>query len=164
MKIGRLIVLAVGMATLVVTSAPAGPPAGDAAVAAVEELEHARQHAMVSIDVESLREIFSDDLTYVHSTGLAQSRDDLLGMLTRGDIRYVSFRIESVSYRTYGGTVVGMGVQSIDLTSSGKPFTSRSRYTVVYAPVAGSLRLVSYQATTMPEIVMQERAGDRKSP
>lgn len=142
----------------------ADAPSGDAAIAAVEELEHERQHAMVSVDEAQLSRIFADDMTYIHSTGLAQSRDDLMGMLARGDIQYVAFRVESVSYRAYGSTVVGTGVQAIDLTSSGKPFVSRSRFTVVYAPVRGVHRLVSYQSTTMPEIVLQETGGERKAP
>ncbi len=144
--------------------ATAGAPSGDAAVAAVERLEPERRRAMVDFDAHRLARILADDVTYVHSTGLVQSRDDLMGMLAKGDIRYVSFQIESVAYRAYGSTVVGTGVQTIELTNSGKPFTSRSRYTVVYAVVRGEHRLVSYQATTMPEIVMQEKKGDRKAP
>jgi hypothetical protein len=164
MRIWRVILPVAAALLLLGVSAGAAPPKPDAAVAAVEDLEHARQHAMVSVDIDVLDEILSEDLTYIHSTGLAQSKDDLLGMLAKGDIRYVSFRMEAVTYRSYNGAVVGSGVQSIDLTSSGKPFTSRSRYTVVYVPVKGSLRMVSYQATTMPEIVMQEKVSDRKSP
>lgn len=140
-------------------------PTGAAAVAAVEDLEHQRQHAMVAVDEETLRDVFADDMTYIHSTGLAQSRDDLLGMLRRGDIRYVAFHIESLTYRTYGATVVGTGTQAIDLTSSNKPFTSRSRFTVVYAPVRGAYRLVAYQSTSLPDLVMQQdTSGDRKAP
>ncbi|MDH4035900.1 MAG: nuclear transport factor 2 family protein [Candidatus Krumholzibacteria bacterium] len=157
-----LLVLSMGVTTA--PAARADAPSGKAAIAAVEELEHARQHAMVSVDAEVLSGIFADDMTYIHSTGLAQTRDDLMEMLSRGDIQYVAFKVESVSYHVYGATVVGTGVQAIELTSSGKAFISRSRYVVVYVPVQGQHRLVSYQSTTMPEIVMQETVGDRKAP
>jgi hypothetical protein len=139
-------------------------PAGDAAVAAVERLEHVRRDAMVAVDVDALARIFDAGATYVHSTGLVQSRDDVLGMLTRGDIRYVAFEVESVAYRGYGSTVVGSGVQRIELTSSGKPFKSYSRYTVVYAVVHGSHKLVAYQSTPMPQIVKQESVDGTRSP
>lgn len=137
---------------------------GDDAIAAVEQLEHERQHAMVAVDIEKLSRIIADDILYVHSTGLLQSRDDLFGMLVKGDIRYVAFNIENIAYRTYGSTVVGTGLQTIELTNAGKPFTSRSRYTIVYAVVDRAHRLVSYQSTAMPEIVLQETPGSRKSP
>lgn len=164
MRILRMVLFAALVSFPPPAMARADAPAGDAAVAVVEELEHARQHAMVAVDIEALAGIVADDFTYIHSTGLAQTRDELFAMLTRGDVRYVAFRVESVSYRAYGAVVVGTGVQSIDLTSSEKPLTSRSRYMVVYAPVGGSHRLLSYQATAMPEIVRQETGGDRKAP
>jgi hypothetical protein len=47
-------------------------------------------------------------------------------------------------------------VQSISLTSSGTPFTSNSRYTVVYATIDSKPRLVAYQSTLLPDIVKQE--------
>lgn len=142
----------------------ADAPSSERAVAAVTELEHARQHAMVSADIARLAEICSEDLSYIHSNGLAQTRDDLFEMLTRGDIRYDAFRVESVSYKAFGTTVVGTGVQAIELTSSGKPFVSRSRYTVLYLPERGVHRLVSYQSTPLPEIVLQEKVGEPRAP
>lgn len=159
----------VGILILVLLALPAGvatsaPPAADEAIAAVEKVEQARQQAMVSVDQEAMARIFATDLVYVHSTGLAQSKEDLIGMLVRGDIRYVAFKVENVAYRAYGSTVIGTGVQAIDLTSSSRPFVSRSRFTVVYVVVDGAYRLASYQSTTMPEIVMQETGGERRAP
>ena len=96
------------------------------------------------------------DATYVHSTGLIQKRDELFSMLERGDIRYVSFTVDTVEYRVYGDTVVGTGAQHIELTSGGKALTSHSRYTVVYAPAGGGLKMVAYQSTPLPEIVPKQ--------
>ncbi|HEX5133509.1 MAG TPA: nuclear transport factor 2 family protein [Candidatus Krumholzibacteria bacterium] len=152
----------VGLLALFTTVAAKSPPVGDEAVAAVERMENERRAAMVAVDVHALARIFDADATYVHSTGLMQSRDDVFGMLTRGDIRYVGFEVESVAYRAYGSTVLGTGVQKIDLASSGKSLTSRSRFTVVYAVSRGELHLVSYQSTSMPEVVKQETVGDGK--
>ncbi len=139
--------------------ATADAPATSSAIDQVAALEATRQQAMVAADVDRLAELLAPDMTYVHSTGLMQSRDDLLGVLKRGEIRYKAFKIESVSYRAYGSTVVGTGVQTLDLEASGKPLTSRSRFTVVYAPVDGRLQLIAYQSTSMPQLVMQETIG-----
>ncbi|HET6350200.1 MAG TPA: nuclear transport factor 2 family protein [Candidatus Krumholzibacteria bacterium] len=125
----------------------------DAAIAHVRALEVQRQSAMVKPDLAVLQQIFAEDATYVHSNGLLQTRDELFRMLERGEIRYLSFQVERVSYRPYGNdTVVVSGVQRIQLSSSGKTFESYSRYTAVYAPVDGVVKLVSYQSTSMPEV------------
>jgi hypothetical protein len=128
----------------------------NALVAAVEQREAERQRAMVAVDLKALDDLFAADATYVHTNGIGQSKADLVAMLTRGDIRYVSFEVKEAAYRVYGQTVVGNGTQTITLTTSGTPFTSNSRYTVVYATVGGKPRVVAYQSTSLPDIVMQE--------
>jgi Domain of unknown function (DUF4440) len=128
----------------------------DALVAAVKQRETLRQRAMVALDLEALDEIFAADATYIHSNGIAQSKSELIGMLKREEIRYVSFDVKNAVYRVYGQTVVGNGMQTITLTTSGRPFTSNSRYTVVYATIDGEPKVVAYQSTSLPDIVMQE--------
>ena len=149
-----ILVMVVLMASPLTARAQATVPSE---VAHVDSLEAARRTAMVAGDVKTLADLIAADATYVHSTGLIQRRDELFSMLERGDIRYVSFTVDVVEYRTYGDTVIGTGVQNIELTSAGKPFTSRSRYTVVYAPTGGDFRMVAYQSTSLPEIVTHEQ-------
>ncbi len=125
-------------------------------VAAAHEREEERQRAMIDVDAAALDDLFAADATYVHSNGLFQTKAGLIAMLAKKELRYVAFDVKESSCRAYGQTVVCMGTQSISLTSSGKPFTSNSRYTVVYAMIDGKLRVVSYQSTALPEIVKQE--------
>ena len=139
-----------------VSSTVPAPAAPDELVAAVMRREAERQRAMVEVDVPALEDIFAEDATYVHSNGLFQTKAGVLAMLTKKELRYVSFDIKESSYRRYGNTVVCTGVQSIQLTSSGRPFTSNSRYTLVWAEIDGKPRVVSYQSTLLPEIVKQE--------
>jgi hypothetical protein len=128
----------------------------NALVSAVEKREAERRRAMVAVDLNALDDLLAADATYIHSNGIAQSKTDIIAMLKRGDIRYVSFEVKETTYRAYGQTVVGNGVQTISLTTSGTPFTSNSRYTIVYATVGGEPKVVAYQSTSLPDIVMQE--------
>jgi hypothetical protein len=134
-----------------------GPPAPDSTVVMVAKLEEARRGAMVAADLEALARLIDPDATYVHSNGLFQKRDQLLAMLARAEIRYVGFTVDSEEYRRYGSTVVGTGLQTIELTSSGNPFTSHSRFTVVYSTDGGPPRLVAYQSTPLPDVGPRER-------
>jgi hypothetical protein len=125
-------------------------------VETVKAREAERQRAMVAVDLKALDDIFAADATYIHSNGLAQTKAGVIAMLTKKELRYLSFDIKEANYRPYGDTVVCTGMQVISLTSSGTPFTSNSRYTIVYATVDGKPRVVAYQSTLMPEIVKQE--------
>lgn len=132
----------------------AGPK--DGLVTAVKQREVERQRAMIDVDLPALDGLFAADATYIHSNGLAQTKAGMIAMLTKKELRYVAFDVKESTYRAYGQTVVVNGVQEISLTSSGRPFTSNSRYTVVYAMIDGKPKVVSYQSTSMPDIVMQE--------
>ncbi|MCI0452608.1 MAG: nuclear transport factor 2 family protein [Candidatus Latescibacteria bacterium] len=125
-------------------------------VAAVVQREAQRQRAMIDVDLAAIDDLFAVDATYIHSNGLAQTKAGVVAMLEKKELRYVSFDVKEVTYRVYGETVVCTGMQSIELTSSGRPFTSNSRFMTVYAMIDGKPRVVAYQSTLLPEIVKQE--------
>lgn len=158
----RRIAMVLVTASLVAASAvAAAPPVATPAIETVTALENARRQAMVAGDIPRLTDLFAKDATYVHSTGLVQTRDELLSVLERGAIHYRTIDVDSVSYRAYGPVVVGNGVQTLHLEASGKPVTARSGYTVVYAPVDGQVRLIAYQSTNLPRLLMEQKTGTK---
>jgi ketosteroid isomerase-like protein len=127
------------------------------ALSQVVALEERRRKAMVAADTHTLETIIAEDATYVHSTGIMQKRDELLRLLANQTIRYISFDVEKTSYRVYGSTVVGTGVQSIKVMSGGKSLVIHSRYTVVYADKDGVEKLIAYQSTPLPEMTSAKK-------
>lgn len=140
------------------TVAPADTTRATIQVPAVDPLaqvvarEEQRRKAMVAGDVKTLSEIITEDATYVHSTGIMQTRDELLRLLANKTIVYKSFDIEKTAYRVYGTTIVGTGVQTIAVMAGGKARIIHSRYTVTYAEKDGSEKLIAYQSTPLPEM------------
>ena len=147
---------AVATAWVVLAASVAVAGTTDDLVNAVKQREADRQRAMIDVDSAALDDLFAADATYVHSNGLFQTKAGVIAMLAKKELRYVAFDVKEAAYRAYGQTVVCTGVQSISLTSSGRPFVSNSRYTVVYAVIDGKPRVVAYQSTLLPEIVKQE--------
>ncbi len=154
MKLWRRAVVVAALVALSAGVARAGT--ADDLVNAVKQREAARQRAMIDVDQAALDDLFAADATYVHSNGLFQTKTGVIAMLAKKELRYVAFDVKEATYRVYGESVVCTGVQSISLTSSGRPFQSNSRYTVVYAMIDGKPRVVAYQSTLLPEIVKQE--------
>jgi hypothetical protein len=127
------------------------------ALAQVVGLEQQRRGAMVVGDTRTLSSIIAEDATYVHSTGIMQTRDELFRLLENKTIRYLKFDIEKTAYRVYGNTIVGTGVQRVEVLSGGKSLVLHSRYTVVYTLRDGTEKLVAYQSTSMPEMVTRTK-------
>jgi uncharacterized protein (TIGR02246 family) len=122
------------------------------AVDEVRSLESSRRHAMIAADGAALQLLLAPDCTYTHSTGVVQTRDDVVAMLASKKVRYVSFTTPSETYHEYGeGTVVITGTQTIALEVEEKPRTVTNRFTVVWVNMDGSWSCVAYQSTSVPE-------------
>lgn len=98
-------------------ASPAAPAPGQApaapAVAAPEDdlasAHAARFAAMVAGDVEALEGMLADDLTYAHSDGRVESKEQFLASLAGGDLAYLAIASEGESViRRYGGGEVGV--------------------------------------------------------
>ncbi|HEX6791497.1 MAG TPA: nuclear transport factor 2 family protein [Candidatus Krumholzibacteria bacterium] len=143
--------------TPAIPAAPAtAPPVPSVAIEAVRVLEGLRQTAMVAADTKALAEIIAEDATYVHANGLMQTRAQLFSMLESGEMKYVAIKLEDARYRAYDGTVIGTGVQRIDVKSAGKSLALRSRYTVVYVASEAGWKLVAYESTPTPKVTTRQ--------
>ena len=61
----------------------------------IRSLERARFAAMISGDLTALSALLDDDLTYVHSNGQAESKDEYLDSLRNGRVMYESISVTS---------------------------------------------------------------------
>jgi hypothetical protein len=119
--------------------------------AAVLAAEDARFAAMVAGDAEGLRRALAEDLEYVHSTGVAEGRDELIASITSGRTRYaavtglerqvVMLAPESALVRGTGHFAVFAGTTPLDL---------KLRYLAVYGREEGAWRLRSWQSLRQP--------------
>jgi hypothetical protein len=85
------------------------------------------------------------------------SHAELFRLLENKSIRYLSFRVEKAAYRVYGDTVIGTGVQKVEVMSGGNSGVIASRYTVIYMMRDGGEKLVAYQSTALPEVVTKPK-------
>jgi hypothetical protein len=126
------------------------PP--DSIAAAVEALDWKRQSAMIGFDRAVLDDLLDPYVTYTHSIGLVQTRDQLYEMLASGNVSYKSFTNDGVRWRVFPGVVVGTGTQKIELVVDGKPTSARNRFTVVWRSVGERWKCIAYQSTPVPAV------------
>jgi len=130
--------------------------------ARLQALETERLEAMRAANIDVLGRIMAEDMTYTHSTGLVQNREQLFELLSSGVVRYLGFDTHDITWRVYGAVAVATGRQTISLESEGRPVTARNRFTIVYAKMEGGWRCVAYQSTAVPEMKMQEKTPQKK--
>jgi hypothetical protein len=138
-----------------VVAAVAGPawlgaaePEAEAGIARIEEQRFA---AMLSADVATLDRLLASDLTYVHSSAKLDTKEDFIGAIKAGSLKYKVITPEDVHVRLYDSTAVVTGRCRFEVQSAGAELKLQVRYTDVYVKRAGAWQLVAWESTRIPE-------------
>jgi uncharacterized protein (TIGR02246 family) len=122
----------------------------EAASSTVALLEQRRLEAMTRGDVEALAPLLADDLTYTHSSGMTETKEQFLESLRSRRLQYVKVDREDVRVRTYGSTAVITGLARVVVRSEGKDRDLSLRFTDVWIKRGGRWQMVAWQSTVTP--------------
>jgi ketosteroid isomerase-like protein len=125
------------------------PQRYDAAEREIHDTEERRVKAFLENDADALAEIFSDDLTYAHSDGRIDTKENFLAALKGGALRYRSITRDDERIRLYGSTAVVNGTTTVRLTFKGVRRTLRMRYTGVYVMQSDRWQMVAWHTTPL---------------
>lgn len=117
----------------------------------VRQAEQKRFVAQIDQDTVVLAELLSDDLVYVHSNALEESKTDFIRNVGSGGIRYL--KMEKIAERDYvrsGRFVFLSGIVAVSGLYQGTPFSMTLRYGSCYRKEAGEWRLYYWQSTKIP--------------
>jgi hypothetical protein len=109
--------------------------------------EQARFRAQVEEDTAALQELLHEELYYLHSNGLAESKTDFIASVRSGKIDYQRMVPRDRHFRRYGKTALLTGLVEVEGLYQGKTFALELYYTSVYLRKRGRWQLVSWQST-----------------
>jgi ketosteroid isomerase-like protein len=110
--------------------------------------------ALLSSDVEALRDLLTDDFLIVDvMAGQVASRDDILGAIGNGDLRFVEVARDrnDVAVRIRDDAAVLVGRTRMRMNFLGSEASVSSRYTHVFVHEGDRWRLMSAQGTPIAE-------------
>lgn len=118
----------------------------------VLQAEKDRFAAMIKVDEPVLNKLLSDDLVYIHSTALLQTKKEFIGTLKEGAIKYISMTPSApdLKVRIAGSVAVVTGVAAVHVVDHGTDKNMKIRYTEVHTNRNGSWQLMSWQSTVLP--------------
>lgn len=111
-----------------------------------EALERQRFEAMTTKNTAALEVMLSDQLTYTHSNGLMEDKQQHLENIRTGKLQYRSIQPEEMKLSFYRRAVVGTGIVNVNGILNEKEFSIRLRYTDVYVKEKGRWRLAAWQS------------------
>lgn len=117
---------------------------------AVAEREEALYAALAASDADAFADLFTNDVTYIHSTSIAETKAENIAGQRHGVHRHGPTATLSKRTRVFGQVAVTCGVIDLIDTAHGDPFTIRLRQTLVWLKEDGVWRLLVRQATRIP--------------
>ena len=124
----------------------------EAAVQQVLQAERELYRAMIAKDYATLERILSPHLVYVHSTAVAESREEYLAGVAKGLYEYESIATRDAQVRIHGPVALSDGICDMRVGAAGKPKNLIHLLTVlVWVREGDGWRLEHRHATRMPD-------------
>lgn len=112
--------------------------------------EDRRYEALLGPDLPTLERLFHDRLSYAHSSGVRDTKDQYLEKIRNGyyDYARIDHPVERVD--VLGDTVVVIGRMTADLTVQGTQKTIDNLSLAVWTKDSGEWQLIAYASTPLP--------------
>jgi ketosteroid isomerase-like protein len=104
-------------------------------------------NAVLKGDKSTLEKLFTDDLSYTHSSAKTQTKQEFIQDATGGGTTYKSIEFTDAKLRQYGNTVVITHKATITTVQNG---VSHLYLTEVWVQQDGRWQMASRQATKLP--------------
>ena len=161
-KILLLVWCAVVVSAAAVWAAPADPKDEKAVMATLE----AMAKATVAKDVAALSKIYSDDITYSHSSAQTQTKAEVLKALEGPSVaEYMKFK--DMTVRTYGNGNVALAKGICEFRNGAPGKMNDNHLNILWVLVKGAgpygWQIVARQTTRLPEPAAAPAAGPRTS-
>ena len=117
------------------------------------QAEKDRFAAMIKVDEAALNRLLGDDLTYIHSSALLQTKAQFISDLKAGAIKYISVMPSESDWkvRVYGNTALVTGLAAVNVIDHGNDLKFKIRYSNAHVNRNGAWQMVSWQSTRLPQ-------------
>jgi hypothetical protein len=149
MAVSATLGLATGMAGFA-QAAKGAVQGGSAAEQAVLKAENDRFAAMHNGDVAALEKVLAPELSYTHTSGNVQTKEQFISDIKTGTIKYLTIEPSDMKVRIFGTTAVITGGASVHIILNGNDMSFKIRYTDVHVNRGGAWQMVAWEATRLP--------------
>ena len=111
------------------------------------QAEDARFKAQMSGDGAAMKKLFGDDLVYIHSSTVVDTKQSFIESITSGNVKYRSMSRGDSKVRTYGGVAIVSGSAKFEVTVKGENRTLDLLYHAIWAKRLAGTQFISWQAT-----------------
>ncbi len=119
----------------------------DKTAKAVEALDSERANAFIHEDFGALDRLLGNDLTFIHASGLLESKAELLADFKSGKRHYIAISNSDINVRVIDNVAIITAHSNVRVAHEGKESNLSLRVTEAYANRKGGWQLIAYQST-----------------
>ena len=102
-------------------------------------------------DIEGVERVLADDLSYCHTTGRCETKEEYIANLRSGRTRYHKIEVLDSRVRYYGDIAILNGRISIDVEAGGQSVKGlKMSYTDVYRRTEGRWLMIAWHSSPLP--------------
>ena len=120
-------------------------------IAAALRAEDARYAAQMAGDLDALDALFADDLDYIHSSTVRDTKASFIESLRSGKVVYQNMTRGDTNVRVFGNVAIITGGAVFEVTAGGADKTLNVLFHSVWIKREPGLQFVSWQATRLPD-------------
>jgi hypothetical protein len=105
---------------------------------------------LVNKNYDSLQVLLDENLLYIHSNGMTESKADVFNNLKNEVISYTRSDVTEAQVRVFGNSAIVTGTGMFVGKAKGTPFELTLSYTEVYVKNGARWKLVSRHACRLP--------------
>ena len=113
-------------------------------------LEDRRYAAMTSNDLAALEALFHEDMLYVHSTGVVDTKASYLQALQSGKTRYEAAKRMDERVRLLGDTALVTGTAKFDVFVNGTSKALNLCFLNVWTKTPSGWKFIGWQSCSLP--------------
>jgi ketosteroid isomerase-like protein len=115
----------------------------------VLDLDRIRRDAMTKADVDTLGDLFADEMVWIHATARVDTKAGLLDAIGSGSTKYLSIDVTDETVRDFGDVVLVSGIAAMTAEIKGETRELRNRFTIVWVRRGASWQVVNWQSTSI---------------
>ena len=115
----------------------------------ITALEQRRFEAMTHQDLPFLEQVLAENVTYAHSNGLVENKQQHIENIRTGNITYQEMNVEESHTDVYKKTAVTHGIVQVNGLYKGSPFHIRLGFTDVYVKQKRKWKLVAWRSVKL---------------
>jgi hypothetical protein len=117
----------------------------------IEALEMEWRQAQISNNVSEIDRLLADDYLGISSNGTLETKADALSVERSGAVQITQLDLSDIKIRIYGDTAVVTSKADVVGKSGNRDLSGHYRYTRVYNNRSGEWKIVSFEASRIPD-------------